>query len=379
MNMPYKFIYIDDTQDEIEKGTINGLEDGGEIKIEFKKPVDWETLIKDVTEKMPQNQGIILDLRLNGNAYEANKYAQYRGSTLAQELRTLAKESQDKFDYPIILISADKNIEESLDQTSLDLFDFVVNKNKLGNDKQLSYTAFKTKLKWLADGYDFLKKQGNSIAEILDKQELPIMDSRFVDTFNEVIGKPKHIVARFIVKQIIARPSFLIDEDYLAARLGIDKTSDDWDNLVSKFIPENIRYSGAFSNYYPRWWMPLLENFWETNISNEIKFRGTSASKKTELIIEKSGYKNLKPISKAEKSKSDSFWVVCKASKVPLDTIDGFIIAGQDDKFSWQEPEYISLQEGLRPTTEIKVSSIEKPRLQKLKDFFEQHEQRVRK
>ena len=377
--MPYKFIYIDDTQDEIEKGTINGLEDGGEIKIDFKKPVDWETLIKDVTDTMPEYQGVILDLRLNGNAYEANKYAQYRGSTLAQELRTLAKEDQNKNDYPIILISADKNIEESLDQTSLDLFDFVVNKNKLGNDKQLSYPAFKTKLKWLADGYDFLNKKGGSIAEILDKQSLPVIDSRFTDTFNDLIGKPKHVIARFIVKQIIARPSFLIDEDYLAARLGVDKTSDDWNDLVSKFIPETIKYSGAFSNYYPRWWMPLLEEFWGTNISNEVKFRGTSASKKTELIIEKSGFKNLKPLVKAEKSKSDSFWVVCKASKVPLDTIDGFIIGGQDDKFSWQEPEYISLQEGLRPTTEIKVSSIEKPRLQKLKDFFEQHEQRVRK
>jgi len=377
--MPYKFIYIDDTQDEIEKGTINGLQDGGEIEINFKKPADWETLILDVSNIMPDHQGIILDLRLNGTAYEENKYAQYRGSTLAQELRTLSKENPDSNDYPIILISADKNIEESLDQTSLDLFDFVVNKNKLGNDKQLSYPAFKNKLKWLADGYDYLNKNSKTIADILNEKELPTIDSRFLETFTEVIAKPKHIIARFVIKQIIARPSFLINEDYLAARLGIDKSSEDWEALITNYLPATLKYTGAFSNYYQRWWMPLVEKFWEANISKDLRIRNTSATKKAGLIIEKSGYKNLKPITKAEKSKSDAFWVVCKVTGVPLDTIDGFIVGGQDDKYSWQESEYISLDEALRPTGNFGVSSIEKPRLQKLKDFFEQHEQRVRK
>jgi hypothetical protein len=377
--MPYNFIYVDDTFSQLEEGTINGLQDGGEIKINFKKPVAWETLINEIVDQMPSQNGIILDLRLNVIAYAPESYAKYRGSTLAQELRTLSKEDSSKNDYPIILISADENIQLSLDQTSYDLFDYVVSKNILGNDKALSYAYLKQKLIWLADGYTYLNSHSKSIDTVLNNKELSQLDSRFIDAYNQISDKPNHVIARFITKNLIERPSFLINEDYLSTRLGIDKRSPDWNKLLNTFIPDNARYSGAFSNFYNRWWMPVIQDFWTNCVSADFSIRNTNAHKKVELIIEKSGFEELKAIEKASKSKSENFWVNCKATNIPIDTIDGFALTANENRFAWQEPEYVSIEEALRPTKGYNISSIEKPRLQKLKEFFEQHEQRIRK
>ena len=380
--MPYRYIYIDDTKDEVEKGTINGLQDGNEIEIEFKKPGDWEEQIKEITESLPKYNGIILDLRLSDNPYEDHKFAQYRGSTVAQELRTLAKENTFKNDFPIVLISANDNIEKSLDQTSLDLFDYCVNKNRLEQAHGLTYAEFRIKLKWLADGYSYLNKSEKTIESILKIDNPPsILDSRFLDEFNKIIDNPVHIIARFLTKQVIGRPTFLINENYLSARLGIDKASDDWNNLLEKFLIK-YEYRGAFSDYYKRWWMQGVQSFWDENISAEHSLRNLAADKRASLISEKTGLSKLVPIKRQEKSKSDCFWTVCKVTHVAIDTIDGFVIANQDDLFPWQEKEYVSLSEALRPTNTLiwkGVATLEKNRLQKLKDLYGKAEQRKRK
>lgn len=129
--MQYSYLYIDDTKDQVEQGTINALQDGGEIKIEFTGPKDWETSLSEIAGSVDKFDGILLDLRLNLNPYEGSKYAQYRGSTVAQELRTLSKEGKFKKDFLIILISGDPELKMSLDQTSKDLFDFIVSKTHL--------------------------------------------------------------------------------------------------------------------------------------------------------------------------------------------------------------------------------------------------------
>ncbi|MES1222101.1 MAG: hypothetical protein ABUT20_41785 [Bacteroidota bacterium] len=379
--MAYKFLYIDDTQNEIEKGTIHGLQDGEEIKVDFMFPIDWESQMKELIGKLPNYNGVILDLRLNDNAApETGLFAHYRGSSIAQELRTLAKENEFKNDFPIVLISANENMEKSFDQTSLDLFDFLISKNTIGNDRSgISYAAFRDKLKWLADGYNYLNQIGQAeknINNIIKKPDNVVLDFRFVEQFTKLIEKPVHVVARFLNKEVISRPTFLINEQYLSARLGVDINSEEWKPFLEKYLSE-AKYNGAFSNYYPRWWMSGLEKFWQS-MDTELSLRNTSAAKKIELLIAKTEFKNLKAIEKNEKNKSDCYWVVCKATGVPIDTIDGFIIAGQDDNYPWQESEYITLQEALRPTKHYGVSVSEKARLQKLKELFEKNEQRIR-
>lgn len=374
--MAYKYLYIDDTRDQIEQGTINGLQEGGQIEVEFKFPNDWETQMNDLVTVLPGFNGVILDLRLNDAPYAEGKSANYRGSTIAQELRTLTKEKSLKDDFPIVLVSATDKLEVSLDQTSRGLFDEIIRKNDIGS--RISYPAIIEKLHWLAAGYGFLNKSERSLQYILALPEEVTLDVRFVERFLRIQDQAPHIIARLLINEVIGRPGFLINEAYLAARFGIEILSEGWNTFREKFLDE-FRYRGAFSTGYPRWWMSLVDQFWENNITEEYNFRNTAASKKVELIAEKTGVKNLTPIKKQKRSLSDSFWVVCKATNVPIDTIDGFLISGQDDNYPWQESEYISMQEALRPTKQYTVSPIEKPRLQKLKDALEKNEQRSRK
>jgi len=379
--MSYKFIYIDDTNDKVEQGTIHGLEATGEIKIDFSTPVEWEAQINQLTAALPEANGLILDLRLNDNANEQGKVAMYRGSSIAQELRTLSKENTIiKKDFPIILLSANENMDKSLDQTGVDLFDKIVRKSDLGTEGSgISYLEFRDSLKWLSDGYNYLSASERTLAAIMRIPEGVALDVRFVDYFNELLTKPVHVIARFLHKSVINRPGFLIDEDYLSARLGVDKASPDWQPLIEKYFA-GFQYQGAFSNYHKRWWMPLVEKFWEENISNDCPLRITSAARRVELLKQKTDYQALVPHQRQPKSKSDTFWVACKVTRVAIDTIDGFVIQEKGTTFEWQEREYICINEALRPTADkIAISPVEKARLQQLKELFDKNEQRIRK
>lgn len=373
--MAYKYIYIDDLFGNIELGTINGLKYGDKLTIEHYPPNTWETLIEYLTEKMAGANGLLLDLRLEVFAFnEDGQKAKYKGSTLAQELRTLVKEKKIKNDFPIVLISGDAIIEQSLDKTSYDLFEAVIEKEKLGNE--IAYTDLRDKLCSFSKAYEDLNAlEKKSIENILNINP-ELLDERFQSIFANIIGFPNHIISRFILKQVVETPSFLIDEYTLASRLGVDINSEQWVHLSTGILKPLI-YTGIFSDYYKRWNMPILEDWWEKVISDEIMLRSATAEKRTELLNFKLGL-NLMPIIKDKESKSAAFWTICTQTKKPIDTIDGFLIANQDDSYPWQEKKYICLEEALRELN-YKVATIEKNRLQILKEHYAKIQERVRK
>lgn len=373
--MAYKYIYIDDLFGKIEQGTINGLKYGDKLIVEHYLPNTWEALIDDLTIKMPEADGLLLDLRLEMFAFnDAGEKAKYKGSTLAQELRTLVKEGKIKNDFPIVLISGDAVIEQSLDKTSHDLFEAVIEKERLGN--QITYQELRDKLFCFSKAY----KELNSIAEKNIETVLHIndefLDIRFQNTFANIKENPNHIISRFILKQVVERPSFLVDEYILAARLGVDIKSEKWSVLSTEILSAFI-YSGIFSDYYKRWYMPIIEEWWEKEIGGEIVLRSSTAEKRVELLNSKLNL-DLIPILKDEDSKSSSFWTICIQTKKPIDTIDGFLIENQDDSFPWQEKKYICLEEALRELN-YRVAPIEKNRLQILKEHYEKRQERIKK
>ena len=375
--MSYKFLYIDDTKNAVEQGTINGLQDGGELEIAWQPPKAWEDQMSSLTNELSDANGLILDLRLGDTEYTPGKRAQYRGTTVAQELRTLAKEKTIAKDFPIILFSGNENLSKSLDQTGLDLFDKIVSKTNVQGDG-FSYKKLKTDLIWLSDGYDYLNRFEKSLAAILSVPDGVDLDIRFAAHFNDLLEKqPIHVVAKFLITEVIQKPGFLISEDYLAARLGVDKQSPDWPQLLDKLSP--CLYHGAFSSDHPRWWVDLVERFWQEKISTQEPIRLTHASRRIELLIEKTGFHRLVAPKQTPKSKSDTFWVVCKVTKMPIDPVDGFLLMGKNALYEWQEPEYISVEEALRPSTDLRISPLETDRLAILKVFYEKHEQRIRK
>lgn len=210
-----------------------------------------------------------------------------------------------------------------------------------------------------------------TIKSILQIDITNIRDARFITTFNEQLKQPIHNVAKFILVELLKRQGLLISEEILAARLGIDlKRSADWNTFLERIL-SSIKYVGVFSDYWMRWWMPLLEKWWNS-VSPNNYLRSLSAIERVEIIKKETGFNNLIPIEKSEKSSSNTFWTICKGSHIPIDTIDGLILVNQDNLYPWQDKEYVSIDEVLAEENKdewIDVATSEKMRLEKLKNI----------
>ena len=361
--MEYKYYYIDD--EDTLKGIIVGL-CNEIVDVSYHKPnVAWNDEILFFEQEHAKMDGLMLDLRLE----DGINGIEYKGSTLAQEIRTRQKEGKMR-SFPIILFSANSKLQESLDKTAKDLFDFIQEKGKLDSPEAIK--KFRNILLSLSNGYKYLcGLEIKSLESVLGINIESIREVRFIDTFNEQLKLPIHNVVKFILTEILNRQGLLISENILSARLGIDvKKSDDWTILLEKVIGL-AKYNGVFSDYWIRWWMPLVEKWWN-EISPNYYLRSLSAKERTEIIKKVTGLDKLIPIEKAEKSNSDAFWTVCKGTSIPIDTVDGLILANQDNLYPWQDKEYVSVYEVLEETNKNEwgdVASSEKVRLDKLKNI----------
>lgn len=362
--MDYKYYYIDD--EDTLKGVIAGL-CNEIVDVSYHKPnVAWNEEISFFEQKHTMIDGLLLDLRLE----DGINGIEYKGSTLAQEIRTRQKEGKIR-SFPIILFSANSKLQESLDKTARDLFDFIQEKGKLDSPETIK--KFRKILLSLSNGYKCLcGLESKSIESVLRIKVEYIREARFVTTFIEQLKLPIHNIAKFILTEMLNRQGLLVSEKILSARLGIDiKKSDDWAIFLEKFI-SSAKYDGVFSDNWIRWWMPLIEKWWN-EISPNYYLRSLSARERTEIIKKVTGLDKLIPIEKAEKSNSNAFWTVCKGTNIPIDTVDGLVLDNQDNLYPWQDKEYVSVYEVLEETNKnewINVASSERVRLEKLKNIY---------
>lgn len=158
-----------------------------------------------------------------------------------------------------------------------------------------------------------------------------------------------------ILKELIYAKGILINEKYLAARLGIDKdSSNDWSKIKEVF--ERAKYTGVFHDGWNRWWM-----FEVDKIFNEISGTYLSyldAEERVNILKENLKLKNLNVPSLIEKNESYDYWTVCKALKKPLDPHEGFKVYTRSEPKEWQEYEYISLEAWLTQSPVIKKKNI---------------------
>lgn len=241
----------------------------------------------------------------------------------------------------------------------------------------IAFSRFTPQLIDLSDGYKRLTDSSLAIInEVLQIDEM-ILDSRFVGEYNKNKECPVHIQSRFLITEFLTKQGLVIDEDVLAARLGIDKSnSDDWPNLLKRL--SEAKYQGVFCNGWPRWWMQLVEQWWTETIKAETFLRSTPAAERVEKIKEVTELPGLVAAKKIDKSESDEFWTVCKGFGQPLDPIDGMLIQGQDNLYSWQEPEYVSIEAALwRKNIDnwVSVADIEKEKYENLKVLYSRKKQ----
>ena len=167
--MEYNYLYVDDVDSEQAQGTTQALEKTGVLAVFHENPTgNWEKQRARFLDGSfsVDYQGLILDLRLEDYANSHGDNSFYKGTSLAQELRTSMKEGL-LVDVPIILLSATNFIEKSFDSTGYDLFDLIVSKESLNGDQ---FTIRRRHLVGLAHGYKLINaaNRENPSEAILD-------------------------------------------------------------------------------------------------------------------------------------------------------------------------------------------------------------------
>jgi hypothetical protein len=368
--MDIQYYYIDD--DPKSQNKVEGFENAELSIVAMQHKDSWEKQIDFLKEKENDFNGLILDLKLDDLPNENDKRANFRGTSLAQEIRTRQKEGDLK-SFPIVLFSANDKIQQALDKSGKDLFDILIDKSKL-DDK--TFPIISLKLIDLSKGYNTLSDYSLAIKDVLNA-DITFVDSRFLCELNDTKKSPVHIQSRFLVTEFLTKQGILIDEDVLAARLGIDKSrSEDWGRLLDNI--SSTKYRGVFCNGWPRWWMHLVEQWWKETIVSNAFLRSTHAKDRVDKIKEITQLTHLVVAERIDKANSDEFWTICKGYNCPLDPVDGLLIQGQDNLYSWQEPEYVSVDAALwRKNIDnwISVADVEKERYEELKVMYSRHKQ----
>jgi CheY-like chemotaxis protein len=368
--MAIKYFYIDD--DPKSENKVEGFTDA-ELSIDTMQHKDsWEEQLNFLKEKENDFGGLILDLKLDDLPNGNNKRADFRGTSLAQEIRTRQKERVLK-PFPIVLFSANDKTQQALEKTGMDLFDIFIDKSKL-DDK--AFPIFTRQLIDLPKGYNALGDSSMAINELLKVDET-VIDSRFVSEYIETKKSPVHIQSRFLITEFLTKQGILIDEDVLAARLGIDKSqSEDWKILLEKL--SSTKYQGIYCNGWPRWWMHLVEQWWNKTIESDAFLRSTQAKVRVEKIKQVTHLEQLVEAEKIDKANSNDFWTVCQGYNLPLDPVDGLLVQGQDNLYPWQEPKYVSVDAALwRKNIDnwIGVADVEKEKYATLKTLYSRKRQ----
>lgn len=366
--MEIRFLYIDDDPIQTSKEKVQGFEKQGRLTIiSNQHKGTWEEQLKFIKEKESSMNGLILDLRLDDFPNEDKKYADFRGTSLAQEIRTRQKETSLN-SFPIVLFSANDKLEQSLENSGKDLFDICIDKSKVNAN---TFTTFTPRLVSLAEGY-MLLKDNKDISTIL-KIDIALIDERFVSEIAQLLNNPIHIISQFIIYELIEKQGLLINEQVLAARLGIDaKSSSDWDKIKDSI--SFAEYKGVFCDGWQRWWMPLIEKWWIDSVQAKTYLRSTKAIDRVEAIKKALALEKLQCAEKIDKADSDEFWTVCNGYDRPLDPVDGLLIEGQDKLYPWQDPEYVSIDAALKSKNKDKVwknvAKIEAEHLRELQKIY---------
>ncbi|MEO1253615.1 MAG: hypothetical protein AAFY41_01835, partial [Bacteroidota bacterium] len=341
----------------------DGLNDTDTISVDFRQVIDFKNMITEFEGHLKSYDGIILDLRLDGNSEIDVKFT---ASGLAQELRNRSAANEGIKDVPIILCSTDKKIREyyNRDQTSHDLFDY-----RFVKDAKPNWNKISKKLQSIANGYEVIKQSKGNLNDILGR-DTSSLDTRVLGKFSDTESQyPVHEYSQHFLKEVIRKPGPLVQIKLLGARLGVDiDNSSDWEKLVSSFFSE-AKYSGVFSDAWDRWWMDIIQEKFKS--LTDKRLAALNAEQRVEALIRGTNLKNLVPALPIEKSVSTKFWAICEYFKKPLDPLEGFRIHYTKEPKPWQDQMYLSFEaaaERLGLREGLKVHSDELERL----DFAKQ-------
>ena len=337
--MTYKALYIDDGEDSAVGAYADALQNNGTLTVSVEKPMTFEQEVNRIKANIKDYDAILLDYRLDDFPNEEEITVIYDAPTIAQDIRSKVVKEQIKA-IPFILISSDNYIQRFFrkDITSRDLFDLFYSKNEVVDHTEDVVREIKS----VIEAYHVTERD-SSIKNVLELEESILLDDRITHTYESIREKNSvYGVVNFVLHEMIEIPGPLINEQYVAARLGVDiEKSSDWLSVL-EHIQSEVRYEGIFSEAYPRWWSVLLERWWKKLSEGSVSLRSSSSEVRVNFIKEKLKLPNLVYATPLTYAASSKFWVVCDVKKKPIDTIDGLkLFLG--NSHPWQEQKYVSI------------------------------------
>lgn len=331
--MAFKILYIEDQATESREKDLQAL--GFDVTT-FEPSSDIREILTNIKD---DTKALILDYRLTAGA----KQACFDAPTIAQTLRSKhSHENGKRSEIPIILMSNEGIITDYYnDFTSQDLFDFTLTKKEFLD----APARFSTKLKSFVSAYNSIIEVDFDIMRILDlKPEFNNMIHQSIKSKLHQFNKNVYEYSNLIYDDIIRSVGTLVGEDILAARLGICKDSNHWNKVLESL--SDAKYTGILSDIHDRWWMGLVNVWWNEKVNANLPLRRLSAEERVEVIKSNLGLTDLQPIEKTVFSQSTNYWTICKVSSAAIDPFDG-IELHKKDYLPWQEKEYLSLDSAL--------------------------------
>ena len=367
--MPYKIIYIDDETTERSQAYADGLESMGLVEILVVTPTKFEELITELITKQDTFDALIIDLKLDGNQ-SGERTATYTAPSLASGIRSKCfSEAGFKNEFPIFLISSSDNLKKYYDpdSSSHDLFDSTFTKasvSELGIQYERLMSSF-------IDAYKTISVGKTNFERILNIKTISEIDDRiFTSKFLNGENISSSEISKFIFDEIIMKSGILIDEDILAARLGINRyKSENWRDLLKQLI--GTKYTGVFSSSSDRWWAKDVIKWWDTTF-DDITLIRLNASERLTLIKEKFSFEKLIEARQIPKTTSTKFWTICQGNNLPLDPKDGFLIDG-NQIYPWQDKRYLSLESLLERDAKDKGLTIHPSEIERFQDLKKEY------
>ncbi len=249
--MSIRAVLVDDSIDDLryaERLTRDGL-----ACDTLPPPSSSEELRRQIAERRAKSECdiVLLDYRLDAEGTATESRRDYRGGTVAAELR------EHLPDLPIVLVSTEEKLRSGLAGKSdvRGLFDHKVLKQRIASRSERKTVV--VELLDLAEGFrNVASEKGEGwerIARVIGGQSVLPMLSRLEMTVPPA-GTAE--ICGWILDDLLAFPSLVLDEHDASATLGI-AVSTFRRNEVQAAVAE-YRYSGVFANMHQRWWIADL-------------------------------------------------------------------------------------------------------------------------
>lgn len=343
----------------------------GELRIEVRRPGRMRETVATIAKLAPQ--GLLLDIALTNALDDEHQPVGFDGIALAQQVRTLQTRARTPGasdglpEFPVVRLSKRDVVREYVnkDSTSDDLFDEHVDKEVVLDNPALAartVLALATDYPLVVAFSDHAPNDGH-LASLLgcDAALVARLDPRTLLGLRRR-GAPAHVLARFIVVELLGRAGPLVDAELLAVRLGVDaELSEHWPALLERLRPS--RYRGTFASGYERWWMTALLDWWQSDVEADKTPQRLAAAERVALLKKTSGLDRLVAIETTADSPGSRPWHVCWKSRRPVDPAEGFPLLPVYGMETWHDTEYLCLEEALRHPNDARLSPSERVRV----------------